>query len=120
MKKRIYFFTGTLMSMLMTAASATPLTFSSPHEVMVKTIKEGKVSGMMVGEVAEQFTRQFRSEGALWVESSVIKSFKRVDCKRLQVNFKKMDVKTPQGLTNALLKTQINYCLDGKPPIPAE
>ena len=77
-------------------------------------------SGVMEGEVAEHFTRQFRSTGPLLVTAKVIKSFSRADCKRLEMVFTKKDVDTPQGRTDAILKTQLNYCLDGTPPISVE
>jgi hypothetical protein len=34
--------------------------------------------------------------------------------------FTKKNVDMPQGRTDVVLKTQLNYCLDGTPPISVE
>lgn len=99
---------------------AGPTVYTRQHDVLVAAIRSGSTSGVMDGEVAEHFTRQFRSTGPLLVVAKVVKSFSRVDCKRLEMVFTKKDVETPLGRTDAILKTQLNYCLDGSPPIPVE
>lgn len=91
--------------------------YSKPHDLLVEAIQEGRASGVLEGKVAEHFTRQFHSTGPLLVTAKVIQSFPRGDCKRLEMVFTKKDVQTPKGLTDAILKTQLNYCLDGRPPI---
>lgn len=97
-----------------------PTVYTRQHDVLATAIRNGSTSGVMEGEVAEHFTRQFRSTGPLLVSAKVIKSFNRADCKRLEMVFTKKDVDTPQGRTDAILKTQLNYCLDGTPPISLE
>jgi len=99
---------------------AAPTVYTRQHDVLAATIRNGSTSGVMEGEVAEHFTRQFRSTGLLLVNAKVIQSFKRADCKRLEVVLTKKDVDTPKGRTDAILKTQLNYCLDGRPPISLE
>lgn len=99
---------------------AGPTVYTRQHDVLAAAIRNGSSSGVMEGEVAEHFTRQFRSTGPLLVTAKVIKSFSRADCKRLEMVFTKKDVDTPQGRTDAILKTQLNYCLDGTPPISVE
>lgn len=99
---------------------AGPTVYARQHDVLAAAIRNGSSSGVMEGEVAEHFTRQFRSTGPLLVTAKVIKSFSRADCKRLEMVFTKKDVDTPQGRTDAILKTQLNYCLDGTPPISVE
>lgn len=96
------------------------VTYDRPHDVLASAIRNGSANGVMVGEVAEHFTRQFRSTGPLLVTAKVIKSFGRDDCKRIEVVFTKKAVDTPKGRTDAILKTQLNYCLDGSPPISVE
>ena len=88
--------------------------------MLAAAIRQGSTSGVMEGEVAEHFTRQFRSTGPLLVTASVIQSFGRSDCKRLEMVFTKQEVETPRGRTDAILKTRLNYCLDGSPPIALE
>lgn len=94
--------------------------YRQQHDLLAEAIKNGSASGVMEGPVAEHFTRQFRSTGALRVNARVIKSFARVECKRIETVFTKKDVETPKGRTDAILRTQINYCLDGSPPISLE
>lgn len=94
--------------------------YTRQHDLLAAAIRHGSTSGVMMGEVAEHFTRQFRSTGPLLVSASVIQSFSRNDCKRLEMVFTKQDVETPRGRTGAILKTRLNYCLDGSPPIALE
>ncbi len=95
---------------------AAPTVYTQQQDVLIAAIRNGSSSGVMEGEVAEHFTRQFRSTGPLLVTAKVIKSFSRADCKRLEVVFTKKDMDTPNGSTDAILKTRLNYCLDGIPP----
>lgn len=94
--------------------------YTRQHDLLAAAIRHGSTSGVMVGEVAEHFTRQFRSTGPLLVSASVIQSFGRSDCKRLEMVFTKQEVETPRGRTDAVLKSRLNYCLDGSPPIALE
>ncbi|MFA6595962.1 MAG: hypothetical protein WCT00_06575 [Bacilli bacterium] len=94
--------------------------YTRQHDVLADAIRNGSASGVMQGAVDEHFTRQFRSTGPLLVTATVIKSFKREDCKRVRMVFTKKDVDTPKGRTDAILKTELNYCLDGRPPIALE
>ncbi|WP_459203446.1 hypothetical protein ACQVRV_00270 (plasmid) [Ralstonia pseudosolanacearum] len=94
--------------------------YNRPHDLLVDAISNGSASGEMLGPVAEHFTRQFRSTGPLLVNATVIKSFKQVGCKRVETVFTKKDVDTPRGRTDVVLKTGLNYCLDGMPPISLE
>lgn len=100
--------------------AAGPTVYNRQHDVLAAAIRYGSTSGVMEGEVAEHFTRQFRSTGPLLVSAKVLKSYAREGCKRLEMVFTKKDVDTPQGRTDAILKTQLNYCLDGSPPISLE
>lgn len=94
--------------------------YTRQHDVLAAAIRQGSTSGVMEGEVAEHFTRQFRTTGPLLVTASVIQSFRRSDCKRLEMVFTKQEVETPRGRTDAILRTRLNYCLDGSPPIALE
>jgi hypothetical protein len=94
--------------------------FSNQHELFAQVIKKGEAQGTMNGEIAEHFSREFRSTGALLVQAKIIRDLKRADCKRIETTFTKQDVATPDGLTEAILKTQMNYCLDGSAPETVE
>lgn len=94
--------------------------YTRQHDLLADAIRNGSASGVMEGEVAEHFTRQFRSTGPLLVSAKIIQSFERGECKRVETVFVKKDVNTAKGRTDAILKTQVNYCLDGTPPISLE
>ena len=100
--------------------SAKQHVFNDQNELLTAAIRRGSASGLMVGEVAEMFTKQFKSNGALQVVATTIQHFKRPDCKRLEVVYTKKEVVTPPGKTDAIFKIQVNYCLDGHPPTPNE
>jgi len=93
------------------------IVYTRQHHVLADAIRNMSTSGIMEGEVDETFTRQFRSTEPLLVSARVIKSLKRPGCKRLEIVFTKTNVETPRGRTNASLTTELNYCLDGSPPI---
>ena len=92
--------------------------YTRPHDLLVKAIKTGAADGVLTGEVDAHFTRQFHSTGPLLVKAKVIEHLKQSDCKRLEVVYTKKNVDTPKGRTDAILRTQMNYCLDGGPPMP--
>ena len=73
-------------------------------------------AGVMTGDIAKKFSDQFRSNGSLLVSATVEKRYKQKGCARLSVNYTKKQVQSTHGMTDALLKTQINYCLDGRAP----
>jgi hypothetical protein len=102
------------------SVSAASTVYTKQHDVLVDAIRNGRCSGVMEGEVAEQFTRRFRSTGPLMVNAKVIKDLGRAECKRLEMVFTKKDVETPEGRTDAILKTTLNYCMDGMPPVTKE
>jgi len=97
--------------------SAGQALFERPHDVMVEAIKHGEAHGILRGRVAELFTKQFKSNGALLVDATVIASFPRADCKRIQVIYTKKAVTTAKGTTDLVMNTKLNYCLDGKAPM---
>ncbi len=107
-----------LLFVLMTVSvQAAPNVYLKPHDVFVEAIQKGKAQGEMQGEVAEHFTRELKSAGRLLVSSKVIKRFKQEGCAQLETTFTKQNVDTPQGQTEAVLKTRLNYCQDGTPPV---
>lgn len=101
--------------------SATPsVVYTTQHDLMAKAIRVGQARGVMQGDLANLFRQQFQSSGVLLAHARVIQSFPRKDCKRLEVVYTQQAVQTPKGLTDAVFRMQLNYCLDGLPPTPAE
>lgn len=91
-------------------------TYSDPQPLMNQALRAGSAKGVLTGAIDEQFSRQFHSTGILSVQARVIKTLARADCKRLEIVFTKADVDTPKGRTQAILTTELDYCLDGGPP----
>ena len=91
--------------------------FSDLHALLTQAIRDGQASGVMTGAIDEHFTRQFNSVSPLSVRARVMLALPNPDCKRLEVVFVKADVETPKGRTEATLSTQLDYCLDGGPPV---
>lgn len=106
-----------LVSLAITSSSAWAAAYTSPHQLMSDAIKNGQANGTLTGEVNDKFTKQFNSRGPLLVNATRLSTLPRAGCARLEVVFTKKQVQTPKGLTDAILKTQINYCLDGAPPV---
>ena len=98
--------------------SATPsVVYTTQHDLMAKAIRVGQARGVMQGDLANLFRQQFQSSGALLAPARVIP---RKDCKRLEVVYTQQAVQTPKGLTDAVFRMQLNYCLDGLPHSRAE
>lgn len=91
--------------------------FENAHDLMTEAITKGRAAGVMHGEIVKKFAEQFHSDSPLLVEAKVIKSYAQGGCKRLQVNYTLRNVDTPKGRTTAHLNTELNYCLDGQPPL---
>lgn len=94
--------------------------FTSQHEMLVKTIRQGRADGLMTGETADLFARQFKSDGRLLVRAVVIGQFAQAECKRMHVTYTKKEVVMNGGLQDVQMDMKLNYCIDGKPPIGPE
>jgi hypothetical protein len=90
--------------------------YENSHNVMIEVIKNGQASGVMGGEMAKKFAQQFSSNGTLLFESKRLFLYKQAGCARIEVNYTKQDIATPNGNQELKLATQINYCLDGRAP----
>ena len=100
-------------------ASATPAhtpTYTGPHELLVKAIGDGSAAGFMVGPIADHFTRTLQSKAPLKARARVLKKLPEAGCARLELVLTKDQVATPKGMTSAIMTSQMNYCVSGKPP----
>lgn len=110
-----------LLSCLVFAAvfareSEAQVVYNKLHDILGLAVANGSASGILTGPVADKFTQQFKSDGSLYVNAQVIKSYQREGCKRLNVVLTKKDVNTPKGSTDANLRMKMNYCIDGSMP----
>lgn len=94
--------------------------YADGHALMLEALRNGQADGVMGGALAQRFAQQFGSQGALLVQAWRIHSYRQSGCARLGLRFSQQDVPTPQGFTVVRLDTQINYCLDGEPPLSLE
>jgi hypothetical protein len=109
-----------VMSLGFAHGSVAQVVYKSQHDVLVQAIKKGHVEGNLTGPVADLFSRQFRSQGALLVKAKVIGSFPQAECKRIQMIYTKKDVIGQKGPQALVMNTELNYCLDGRPPAEME
>jgi hypothetical protein len=94
--------------------------YARQHDMLVQAIRSGHAEGVMTGDTADLFRRQFKSDGTLLVRADVLWNFTRPDCKRLQVVYTKKDVLGTKGPQDLTMKMKLNYCLDGRPPTGLE
>ena len=88
--------------------------YENPHDVVTETIRNGHAEGVMGGAIARKFEQQFHSNGVLIFEAKTLYSYKQEGCARIAIDYTKQGISTPNGMTQVKLKTQMNYCLDGR------
>ena len=95
--------------------------YTSQHQMLVDTIKNGSSYGVMTGETADTFRKQFKSDGMLLVSSTTLRDFPgQSDCKRVQVVYTKKEVITPAGPRDLDMQMKLNYCTSGRAPVGGE
>ena len=95
--------------------------YTSQHQMLVDTIKNGSAYGVMTGETADTFRKQFKSDGMLLVSSKTLRDFPgQPDCKRVQVVYTKKEVITPTGPRDLDMQMKLNYCTSGRAPVGGE
>jgi hypothetical protein len=97
--------------------SAAQTIFARQHDMLVQTIRSGHAEGVMTGETADLFRKQFKSDGLLLVSAAVIQDFEgQPDCKRMKAVYTKKEVITPNGPRDLNMEIKLNYCLSGHAP----
>jgi hypothetical protein len=97
-------------------AQRTGKVYTELHPLLIDTLKFSRVEGVMTGDIANAFNSKLNLQGAVYVKSELIKKLPQPDCGQISVVFTKRGVTTPKGVTDANLRTQMNYCKDGSPP----
>lgn len=103
-----------------TGHATAQVVFRKQHDVLVAAIRSGRAEGTLVGPAADLFSAQFKSQGTLLVTAAVLHPLKSPDCKRIRMVYTKKDVVGPRGPQDLVLTSDLNYCLDGRPPIGQE
>lgn len=95
--------------------------YTNQHQMLVDTIKNGSAYGVMTGQTADTFRKQFKSDGMLMVTSTTLRDFPgQPDCKRVQVIYTKKEVITPTGPRDLDMQMKLNYCTSGRAPVGGE
>jgi hypothetical protein len=90
--------------------------YTALHPLLVDTLKQSKVEGVMTGDIANAFNNKLGLQGPVYVKSELVERLAQTDCGRIKVVFTKRGVSTPIGVTDANLRTEMKYCKDGSPP----
>lgn len=93
--------------------------YLSPKTAMIEAIDapDGRVSGVLVGPIADHFAATTKSTSPVLLEVTTLKSFKQEGCKRLNLRLKQSNVPTKDGkMTDFGIDYGINLCRDGSPP----
>ena len=118
--KSIHAFVGLALMATFARESAAQTVYTRQHDVLVEAIRNGHAEGTLQGPADDLFTQQFKSTAPLQVTVDVLHSFPREGCKRLRMAYTKPGVQGTAGPTALTLDTQLNYCLDGRPPANLE
>ena len=90
--------------------------YQNPHDVLIDAIRNGHAEGILTGTIAQKFERQFHGNGPLLAEAKKLMTYKQNGCARVEIDYTKQGVPTPNGVTEVKLKAEMNYCLDGRAP----
>jgi hypothetical protein len=93
--------------------------YASQHALLAAAIRTGQASGILGGPAADQFRRQFGGTMPLRAEAKVIAAYTRGDCKRIAVVYR-YAAPGDSARGEAVLRLELNYCLDGPPPAQLE
>ncbi len=102
------------------SAAAVGGVYDNQHRLLADAIRDGKAEGVMKGDTAAKFRKQFQSTGPLLASAQVIENFPRADCKRLAVTYTQKGAVSPKGTGDAILNLRLNYCADGRAPSDQE
>jgi len=90
--------------------------YQNPHDVLIDTTRNGHAEGILTGAIARKFEQQFHGNGPLLFKAKKLVTYKQNGCARVAIDYTQQGVPTPQGVTEVKLKTEMNYCLDGRAP----
>jgi hypothetical protein len=90
--------------------------YTTLHPLLVDTLNQSNVEGVMTGDIANAFNKKLGLQGPVYVKSELVERLPQTDCGRIKVVFTKRGVSTPIGVTDANLRTEMKYCKDGSPP----
>ena len=100
------------------AQERTPVQDARPLLIAAIEAADGQSRGVLVGEIADAITRQFKGTSPIYIDVATERRYAQAGCSRLKVRFWQEGVQLP-GVASPRRQTidfGINYCLDGLPP----
>jgi hypothetical protein len=79
---------------------------------------DGQARGVLVGEIADAITRQFKGTSPIYIDVTTERRYTQAGCSRLNVRFWQEGVQLPGAAAprRQTIDFGINYCRDGLPP----
>jgi hypothetical protein len=109
--------TATVMSNA-AAQERTPVQDARPLLIAAIEAPDGQSRGVLVGEIADAITRQFKGTSPIYIDVATERRYTQAGCSRLKVRFWQDGVQLPGAASprRQTIDFGINYCLDGLPP----
>lgn len=90
--------------------------YNRPHEALIEAIRSGGAQGVLIGNLADQLHARLEGRSPIQLSVRVLRPLSQAGCARLEMLLTKDQVPTPKGLTQARIRSELSYCLDGRPP----
>ena len=96
----------------------TPVQDARPLLVAAIDAPDGQSRGVLVGDIAEAITRQFKGTSPIYIDVATERRYTQAGCSRLKVRFWQDGVQLPGAAAprRQTIDFGINYCRDGLPP----
>ena len=109
---------ATAISMPALAQERVPVPDAKPLMLAAIDATDGQARGVLVGEVADAITRQFKGTTPIYIDVSTERRYAQSGCSRLKVRFWQDGVQLPGAPAprRQTVDFGINYCRDGQPP----
>ena len=101
-----------------TAQDRAPVQDARPLLIAAIEAPDGQSRGVLVGEIADAITRQFKGTSPIYIDVTTERRYTQAGCSRLNVRFWQEGVQLPGAAAprRQTIDFGINYCRDGLPP----
>jgi len=100
------------------ASARTAVADARPLMIAAIDSPTGVAYGVLVGDMADAITRQFKASSPIYIDVSTERRYAQAGCSRLKVLFWQEGVLLPGAASprKQTIEMGINYCRDGLPP----
>jgi hypothetical protein len=100
------------------AQERAPVQDARPLLIAAIEAPDGQSRGVLVGEIADAITRQFKGTSPIYIDVTTERRYTQAGCSRLNVRFWQEGVQLPGAAAprRQTIDFGINYCRDGLPP----